>query len=109
MKIEKIKISREVQIGSKWVAVEASLDENENAIEGLAELDKTIYDYLLRSGQTYEYNPEPKVINRAYERMEMIISDCKTLEELAIHKDYANKHPDLMPIYMNRLKQIQNV
>ena len=38
--------------------------------------------------------------------MEGIIKDCGTLEELAKHKEYFGKHPDLMPHYMNKLKEL---
>ncbi len=61
----------------------------------------------LRIPQAYAKGPEKlKVINREYERMEIIMGDCTSLEELSKHKDYVSKHIDLMPFYVNKMREL---
>jgi len=125
MKDIRIKISKEFP--HLWVGIEASLDDMEDIQVGLKRLEdeaqeyhKSRYPHLYPTGNLsvdgfipVEFdagkmwtNTSPKVINRKYEEMEGIIKDCGTLEELAKHKEYCGKHPDLMPHYMNKLKEL---
>ena len=126
MTIDRIKISKEVFMGSKWIGLEATIDQMEDPIAKLMQLEEIIKQYCLRSGTSYlngqTSSADPvlgtsaahhsanfiPVINRAYEREEIEISRCETIEQLATHKDFATKNPDLMPYYMNKLKELTN-
>jgi hypothetical protein len=103
----------------------ASIDDSEDPIQCYLKLREiAIAAHKLANPQLYKngnealveewtgspfVNTMPQVIptiNRKYEEMEGIIKDCGTLEELAKHKEYCGKHPDLMPHYMNKLKEL---
>lgn len=119
MKKEKITFTKTFQTGiSQWEksGIEASLDENDNPIECLEQLKKEVEQFhKLSNPQLYKngneaiihgFEMEEKVINRAYERVEVEMDRCNTVEELASYKDFANKNPDLMPKYMSKLKEL---
>ena len=134
MKDIRIKISKEFP--HLWVGIEASLDDMEDIQRGLKRLEDEAQEYhksryphlypdigrkvteddfkmayngygtgVASGGLTSVIIP---TINRKYEEMEGIIKDCGTLEELAVHKEYCGKNPDLMPAYMNKLKDIND-
>lgn len=121
MKKEKIMFTKTFQTGiSQWEksGIEASLDENDNPIECLEQLKKEVEQFhKLSNPQLYKegnesiingFGQSEKIINRVYERVEALIRDCTTLEQLAVHKDYVNKNPDLMPVYSNKVKSLSN-
>ncbi len=68
--------------------------------------EKAKYGYTDVGANSYT---KPLVINREYERVEILIGDCKTKEELMKHKEYCDKHPDMMPIYATKFKELTKI
>jgi len=120
-----IKVSKEYPSGltsGKWYSIEHTILENEDPIQELLSLERKL-DQAFTLSQSNgvsewkyaasEHFIQPPVgiqpiptINRKYDEMKAVIEDCGTLEELAKHKEYCGKHPDLMPHYMNKLKSL---
>jgi len=136
MKIDRAAYTKTFPVGVYWekVHLECSLDDTEDPIKAVlllkeevekahklanpqlykngegALIDSYDRDYLFDSRVPFNNSPsKPLVINRKYEEMEVIIRECETLEDLAKHKEYCGKHPDLMPHYMNKLKELSGV
>ncbi len=126
MTINKILYTHTYQIGlSQWqkIGLEAELNEGEDCQAALALLKVECDQFHLTStsqingnGATVEKDggmnvtdipPKPLVINREYERKQIEIENVSSLEELSKHKDYCSKHPDLMPVYMSKMKQLK--
>jgi|ERR1700733_11880912 len=101
-----IKVSKE--FFGIWLTMEASIIPNEDTTQAYTEVEKLIDNYYESRmiGKPPVTNGEEKVINRLHDRMEAIIENCSTIEQLAKHKEYCNNNPDLMPSYMNKLKQL---
>lgn len=116
MKLEKISYAKIFPTGvylNERIGFEASISEREDAQLALMEL-RNMAEKFHKEANPHLYNQtselhikEPeKVIKREYERMEILIDDCKTIEELAKYKP--DLPADLMPAYMNKLKALQN-
>jgi len=133
MHIDRVGYTHTYQIGlTQWqkVTIEASIDDTEDPKECLAKLEQEAHDFHRKSNPSLykngneslvevfvpaEFdagkmwtNTSPKVINRKYDEMKAVIEDCGSLEELAKHKEYCGKHPDLMSHYMNKLRQLNS-
>jgi hypothetical protein len=132
MKIDRINYTHTYQIGlTQWqkIGLEASIDDTEDPKECLAKLEQEAHDFHRKSNPSlYKNGNEALVegfipaefetgkfikpiptINRKYDEMKAVIEDCGSLEELAKHKEYCGKHPDLMPFYMNKLKELTQI
>ena len=114
-----IKVSKEFP--GLWLGMESSIAEGEDptqayldsynsineAYEKIKQSSQVLNDWIPEYSHGIKYKEEPpKVINRLYERMEVEIDKCTSLEELSAHKEFCGKHPDLMPFYMNKLKEL---
>ena len=132
MKIDRINYTHTYQIGlTQWqkVGLEASIDDTEDPKECLAKLEQEAHNFhRISNPQLYKNGNEALVdgfnsygsgvasggitsvtiptINRKYDEMKAVIEDCGSLEELAVHKEYVGKHPDLMSYYTNKLKAL---
>lgn len=137
MKIDRAAYTKTFPVGVYWekVLMECSLDDTDDPIKAVLILKEEVEkSHKLANPQLYKNGEalisewkyaasdhftmqsgtggNPTVIptiNRKYEEMEGIINDCGTLEELAVHKEYCGKNPDLMPFYMSKLKELSNV
>lgn len=117
MKLEKISYAKIFPTGvylNERIGFEASISEREDPQLALMELrdmaekfHKQANPHLYNGTSELHFKEPEKIIKREYERMEILIDDCTTIEELARYKD--KLVPDTRPIYMNKLKQLQNV
>jgi hypothetical protein len=123
MKIDRINYTHTYQIGlTQWqkIGLEASIDDTEDPKECLSKLEQEAHDFHRKSNPSLYKNgnealvdgfipvdfdgggffKQPKVINRLYERLEMMIENCTTLEELEKFND--SLPVDLRPAYNNK-------
>lgn len=54
--------------------------------------DEPYTPFITPSTNGFEVKPPPVIDRKAIERMEILIDDAKTIEELAIYKEDAEKH-----------------
>jgi len=130
LKVDRAAYTKTFPVGVYWekILLECSLDDTDDPIKAVILLKEEVEkSHKLANPQLYKNgnealmegydnsdfyirrmppNGEPKVINRLYERMEVEIDKCTSLEELSAHKEFCGKHPDLMPFYMSKLKSL---
>ncbi len=136
MKIDRILYTHTYQIGlSNWekIGLEATIDDTDDPKKSLEILKEEVHNFhrisnpqLYKNGNEAivdefdskwkyaasnqfipaEFSTKPLVINREYERKQIEIENTKSLEELAQFKEYCGKNPDLMPIYMSKMKSL---
>lgn len=100
MKIDRIKLSQEFisQLGNKWFGAEAVLDPGENADEAMEKLAKKINQWGNPSVNMDTVSPaqgapstHTPVINRAHERLLILIENATTTGDLKTLRDDVDK------------------
>lgn len=114
-----IKVSKEFSFNGSglWLGAEISIPDNLSEGEKINEFIKE-YNTLVKAAQVIGagsdiglgslnvYAPEPPVINRAAERLEIMIDKCTTLQELVQYNKEAEKY-GLDKQFANKAKEIQ--
>ncbi len=90
MKIDNAKLSIEyvAQLGNKWVTLGATLDDTDDPIKSLNRLKETIECWAKGEAvMAPAPSTELPVINKAEERLAILIENAETKEELMKYKD----------------------
>ena len=135
MKVDRAAYTKTFPVGVYWekILLECSLDDTDDPIKAVLILKEEVekahklanpqlykngeaiveawdalgdIGYDSYNGNKFTKREPPKVINRLYERMEVEIDKCTSLEELSAHKEFVSKNPDLMSAYTNKLKSL---
>lgn len=121
MKVDRTKLTAEYENGvikSVWVSVEVALDSGmgESAFDAL-DLSKNISDEWCKKNNLLQYvNPaqqapihELPTINRAEERLQELIEDAITREELEKYKDEAMKSDRLSKRWLEKCRNLNSI
>jgi hypothetical protein len=108
MKIDTAKLSIEyvAQFGNKWVTLGATLDDTDDPIKSLDRLKETIENWAKKEPATQQAPPiEIPVINKAEERLGILIENASTKEELMAYKDNLTT-PYLADLFSSKHQQL---
>ena len=110
MKIDNAKLSIEyvAQFGNKWVTLGATLDDTDIPEKCLDRLKETIENWAKKEPATQQAPPtEMPVINKAEERIGILIENATTKEELMAYKDSVTS-PFLADLFSSKHQQLLN-
>ncbi len=114
MKIDRVKLTLEIQtpLGNQWVGLEGSIGENEDEKTALTQLRNTINSWAYPAATVsfpmpppYGPSQEVPVINKAEERLGILIENAATKEELMAYKDNLTT-PYLADLFSSKHQQL---
>lgn len=114
MKIDRVKLTLqfETMTDKKWIGLEAEIDDGESADTALTRLKGIIEGWAKFSSPAFPDNSIPPgpsaelpVINKAEERLGILIENATTKEELMNYKNDANT-PYLAELFSSKLTQL---
>jgi len=127
MKINLIKYSHEYTFHglSRWIGMEASIDESDNEKECLHKLEQTAKEFVQESFKQLEKTTatemqpaEPPILpviegkkttpTKGFEGYSEAIKQSSTIEELKEYHTIASMNPKLMKVYNEKLNSFQS-